>query len=118
MYHRSCPPLHPATNLSHQGLDVRAAVVSRHLGMKVFPYSLDLVVIGAIRRKEVQDEPSAKRPDGHLGDPTGMDAKVIQDDMDDLRLRIHGGQLLQECDEQPAVLSLGLDPDQRSESVV
>ena len=113
-YHSLIPSQQPPPDVSHQGLDIRASVVSRYLGVKVFPHPLNLVVIRTIRRKEVQNDPSTKRPHNHLRDPAGMDTIIVQDHMDHFRLWVCRRRFLQQRDKNSAALSFGLDPGQSS----
>src|ERR1700758_393539 len=59
-----------------------AAMVARDVGVQVLPDALDAIVVGAVRRQEVEHDSLAESGqdlDGALG---GMDAIVVHDEMD------------------------------------
>jgi len=48
--------------------------------MKLFPKHLDAIVIWAVRRQEVQNDPAIEGLDGPSGDLAGVDDVVTQVD--------------------------------------
>jgi hypothetical protein len=63
-----------ARNLEHEVVDVGAAMVASD--------PLDAVVVGAVRRKEVQDDAAREALDDPTREPTFVDTVVVQDDVD------------------------------------
>jgi hypothetical protein len=89
-------------DLSHQGLDIAAAMIPGNVRVKVFPQSFDPIVVRTIRRQQVQHDPAFESLHGCLRDPAGVNAKIIHDDMDRFRPRIRLSQDSQQPEKQRA----------------
>src|SRR5258705_10412061 len=68
-------------DLPHQVADCFAAVVPGDVRMHLAPEPLDVVVVGTVRRQEVQSEPVAVLGKVGLNPPAGVDAVVVQQEM-------------------------------------
>lgn len=64
------------------------------IGMQVTPHALYAIVIGTIRRQEVQYDSTIQSRQSGLGLETAVNAIVVEDQMDTFRLRIIGHRLL------------------------
>ena len=100
------------SHFGHKLLHSRAAVVTRHVVVQVFPEPLDAIVVGAVRRQEVELDPAGcGRLQGQLNLLAVMDAVVVENDVDPtsvpVRLR---DEFVKEIQEQEAVLSVPFDP--------
>lgn len=69
-------------DIGHEFGHPTAAVVARDVGMKVEPGALDLVVVRAVRREELQHDASAKLREVALGALATVDDVVVEDDVD------------------------------------
>jgi hypothetical protein len=87
-------------------------VVTRHVVVQIFPEPLDAIMVGAVRRQEVELNPGGcGRLQGQLDLLAVMDAVVVKNDVDatsvPVRLR---HEFVKEIQEQEAVLPVPFDP--------
>src|SRR3989304_6355087 len=106
------PPTQKRADVLHQLLHRRTPVITGHFPVEILPYPLDLVVVRAVGWQRVTPAPSTVGGQCHLGDPTVMDAEVIQDHMNHLRPEICPTQLLQQGDKQVTAFARPLHPYQ------
>src|SRR5437867_9136376 len=108
--------LGPATQMpddtSHQVLDGFATVVPRHVRMDLAPHPLDGVMVRTVRGQEVQLEQVPVLPQGLLHPPAGVDAVVVEDQVDPPGPGMILPELREQCQEQVAVLALCLHAQQ------
>ncbi len=81
------------------------AVVAGDVGMQVLPGALDAVGVGAIGRKEVQEDAPTELFERTLGQPGGMNAVVVDDQVDALGAGVGLGQRPQRIAEKSSVFS-------------
>src|SRR6201999_3863316 len=82
-----------------------AAVVAGDVGVKVLPDALDTVRVGAVGWQEVQDDPAAELFEGALRRAGGVDAVVVDDEVDALDLgSVVLGELPQQLAEERGAL--------------
>ena len=82
---RDAPPdvaLEVVAGPAEQGLHGLAAVVAGDVGVKILPDALDAVRVGAVGRQEVQHDAAVEFFEGALRDAGGVDAVVIDDEVD------------------------------------
>ncbi len=85
---RDAPPdvaLEVVAGPAEQGLHGLAAVVAGDVGVEVLPDALDAVRVGAVGRQEVQDDAAAELFESALRDAGGVDAVVVDDEVDPSR---------------------------------
>ena len=99
-----------AADSVHELPDRAMGMVPRDAGVQVLPLTLDLVVVGAVGRHEVQADPVETRQ-GELDDPALVNDVVVEDDVDGARRAVGLLQGPQEVDEQPSDLADTLDID-------
>ncbi len=97
---------------THQVLDRCAPMVSGDVRVNFPPQPLDLIVVGAIRRQEVQLEPAGVLSQELLHAPAGVDPVVVQDQVDARRARMVKSEFLEQRQEKVAVLALRLHDQQ------
>lgn len=91
----------------------RTPMVAGDVGVQLLPDPFDPVVIGTIRRQEVQPELLTRRRGETLPDqPRRMDRVVVQDDVDPFRLRETLRQAPLQQDKQGRVLAAAGDGNQ------
>ena len=109
------PGLEVDLHLFHELLDGPALVVPRDVRVQVLPGAFDAIVIGAVRRQEVELQPPpflGRQCQANL--EAVMDAVVVEDHMDP-----PGGpigprhQMIEQVEEQQAGLAQPLDPVSR-----
>src|SRR5467141_3357356 len=96
----------------HQVVDCFASVVSGDVCMHLPPHALDAVVLRAVRGQEVQHEPAGMLTQELLHASTGVNAVVVEDQVDTRRPPMPSLELLEERQEQVAVLALRLHDQQ------
>src|SRR6266436_3507798 len=96
----------------HQVVDCFASVVSRDVCMHLPPHAFDPVMLGAVRGQEVQHEPAGLLTQELLYASAGVNAVVVEDEMDARRPPMPPLELLEERQEQVAVLALRLHDQQ------
>jgi len=69
-------------DLVHERVDGLAAVIAGDVGVDLTPEALDVVVLRAVRRQEVQLEPRAVLGQVRPHPPAGVDAVVVEHQMD------------------------------------
>src|SRR6266699_1208729 len=97
---------------TQQGLDRWAPMLSGDVSVNFPPQPLDLIVVGAIRRQEVQLQPAGVLSQELLHAPAGVDPVVVQDQMDARRAWMAKSELLEQRQEEVAVLALRLHDQQ------
>lgn len=95
--------------MGHQLLDRLAPVVARHVGVQVEPDTLDPVVVRAVRREEVEHHAVAELGEEALRLLAGVDDVVVDDEVDEPRVAVLGGELPDQFAEEVAGLALRLD---------
>ena len=107
------PLLEPVIGLTHQFFHGTALVVAGNVVVKIAPHTFDAIVIGTVRREEVQHDAAVQPRECRFGLNTAVDAVVVEDQVDPLgRWVVAADKLPQLEDEQLAVLAVRLDPRQ------
>src|SRR4051794_29973689 len=91
-------------NPDEQRQHIGAAVVARDVGVQFLPLALNAVVVRAVGRQEVETDTTTEGGEVSLDELAGMDAVVVEDDVDDTRLRVGLDERVKQLAEQGAVL--------------
>ena len=104
--------------MSHQFLDRLAPVIAGHVRVQVEPHTLDVVVVGAVGREEVEYDTAPKLGQERLGLLARVDDVVVEDEVDAPGAAVLGCQLLDQAAEQVTALARSLDPGELAGSGV
>ena len=102
----------PRMNVSHQDVNIAAAMVSSYIGVKVLPQAFDSVFVRTMRRQKVRYDLAIESLYRSLGNLTTVNTIVVKNHMNYSVTAIVGRQFCQQLDEQSAGLSFALHPDQ------
>ena len=98
------------SDVSHEVCHCGALVIASDIRVHVLPSPLDPVVVGAIRRKEVEnDSVSLRRLQTRLNQRGAVNREVIQNHVDLSRSRVALHQFPQQEDKQHRVFAITCD---------